>query len=130
MEEKMKNQITIEEIARGFYCGHKQLGTHVIKNEEAWNNLWNIVETGIPARQAPHVDFNKCVVLAAFLGTRSSGGYGITLQDAVEYANRIEIIVQAHGPQSGITTMALTQPYHIVKVPKSDKKIDFVFACF
>lgn len=59
------------------------------------------------------------------MGEKTSGGYSIMVESARELEDRIVLKVKEKGPEPGaMATMALTNPYAIVRV-NSKKKIDF-----
>ncbi len=94
-----------------------------IRTQEELEELWPMVEEGA----APTVDFTKSEVLAAFDGTRPSGGYGIRVASIDDMANARRIIIVHTSPGEGcITTDALTSPFTIVVVPKTELAISRV----
>ena len=121
----------LETIAKGEYCRHDGRGEYVIKDSKNWKQLQDktFVEYVFGQPKAlPVVDFTKEMVLAVYRGKQSSGGYGITIVNVLEEATQLSVLVQETDPGIGdIVTDALTQPYHCVKVPKSEKEVKFVY---
>ena len=61
------------------------------------------------------------------MGTKSTGGYDINIQSIKETDNEILVSVKEVFPRNtGIVSTALTQPTHVVKLLKSNKKVVFV----
>lgn len=86
----------------------------VVTSREAWAALWQQHGAQLPV---PAVDFTRESIVAVFLGTRPSGGYGVDIvavrtgaAPVVEYRER------RPGPDM-MTTQALTFPFSIVAVP-------------
>lgn len=57
------------------------------------------------------VDYNKKVVLFAYLGTAPTGGYGVGIEKVTMNANKMTVTVHTRSPQPGApVTLAMTQP--------------------
>ena len=70
---------------RGYYSGVTKSGEKVIDNLDAWQKVWKVVhKTVTPKPQLPPVDFEKQVVLAVFMGEKSTGGYEIKITSIKE----------------------------------------------
>lgn len=72
---------------------------------------------------APAIDFNESVVLAVFDDIKSHGGYSIDITKVSEHEDRLVVEIERLN-EGGMLTV-ITQPYHIVKIPKSTKPIIF-----
>ena len=114
-----------ETIDKGQYCGHDSRRDYAIKNNADWQNLWAKVHcTHIPQPKIPFIDFKTDMVLGVFLGAKSSGDYGIEISRMHERDNCLEVYVKESTPAPDMMqTMAITQPYHLVKTALTDKKI-------
>jgi hypothetical protein len=77
------------------------------------------------APPVPVVDFASQIVAAVFRGTKSSGGYGVEVTSVDEEeggggGGDLVVNFLTSDPSPGdMTSMALTQPYHIVKIDHS-----------
>ncbi len=73
----------------------------------------------------PSVDFATHEVLAVFDGERTSGGYEVAVEQILDVGTVREVnIVRTAPGASCITTQALTSPFQMVVVPKTDNRID------
>ena len=61
---------------------------------------------------ASQFDFNKSAVVAAFAGTKNTGGYSVGIKKS---AGKIAVELNA-PPKDAMTTQALTTPYKIVLI--------------
>ena len=98
----------------------------VITTQKGWDDLkakMDKVNDVSSTFQRESVDFEKEQVIAVFDAVKSSGGYTVELKVSSNTEN-IVVDIEYISPD-GITTMAITQPYHIVKIPISD--FDTVF---
>jgi PrcB C-terminal len=69
------------------------------------------------------------MVLAVSSGEKATGGYGIEIAkiEALQPKRVLLItLVDSKPPADAITTQALTQPYHIVKLKRVDLEPTFV----
>ena len=63
--------------------------------------------------------FRTSVVVAAFLGRRTTGGYSVQITGGKEGSIRLS---ESQPPKGAIVTQALTTPFKVVSVPVSDKQ--------
>jgi hypothetical protein len=63
--------------------------------------------------------FQGTAVVAAFLGQRRTGGYGVEITRSADGALRIS---ESRPPQGAMTTQVLTTPYKIVSVPIENER--------
>ncbi len=117
-------------IDQGFRSGVRERKFLVIKNEAEWKKLWQThAQPQVPAKELPPVDFDKEMVVAVFLGEKPTGGYKaeITAIEEDREKGQLRIVTRESKPPTGsIAIQALTQPYHIVRVKRSDLTTTFV----
>jgi hypothetical protein len=134
MKYKTKEK-SFETLDKGAYSGHQIRKDYMIKNDASWKDLWNVTvsymnpllfEIYKPKLEAPEVDFSKDMVIAVYMGTQMTGGYGIEIKKILEKKKILEVLVEEHDPKPWfIYTQALTQPYHIIKTKTTKKKVKF-----
>lgn len=98
----------------------------VIKDQTEWNNLLSKINLVVNANSIlpdTNVDFTKYQVIAVIDEVRNSGGYSIDITKITETNNSIFVKVEQLKPDGFYTV--ITQPYHIVKIPKTNKKVIF-----
>lgn len=119
--------IDFETIAKGYYSGHREQANLVINDEEEWNEIWMTINSNtFPVQPAPEIDFSKYTVIAVFMGEFSTGGYGIEVEKVMGDGDDIGIYVEKTYPDADSpVTMAFTQPYHIIKIEKTGKRVVF-----
>lgn len=71
----------------------------------------------------PAIDFNKSIVLVVFDEVKSQGGHSIDITRVNEHEDRLMVEVERLNDGGMLTVM--TQPYHMVKIPKTTKPIIF-----
>jgi hypothetical protein len=103
--------------------GAPEPGTAIARDAEAYAKLL----TGpFPNGKAPEVDFSREMVLAAFLGTKPTGGYGIGVSAVQEEPEGLRVRLTVSSPTPGLgVTQASTRPFVLVAVPRSDKPVRF-----
>ena len=99
----------------------------VVKDQKGWEEVWSGMKGNeSPKPETPKVDFDSQMVIAVFMGTRNTGGYSVKIT-SVEQNGKVTVKVKESSPPPGaIVTTALTSPYHVVVVAKSDKPVEFV----
>jgi hypothetical protein len=119
-------------VAQGNLNGHHQnlVGKHIIiKTIEEWDSLKTNIDSLMGGDGITHgfietgIDFSAYQVIAIFDVIHLNGGWTIDIIDITEYADKI--IVTVSNLNTGNITAIVTNPFHIVKIPVSDK--EFVF---
>lgn len=103
------------------YQGRENESNVVIRNEQELKKLYQ----SVGKEKYPEIDFNKNQVAALFLGTKTSGGYSVSVERVEENETQIIIYKKIDAPKPGENvTMALTNPFVIVEI-YSKKEIVF-----
>jgi len=126
-EDFLDQELNFETISKRGYSGHDDRKDYVIKDNTAWNNLWDVVHSRMsPKPDFPNINFNDEMIIAVFQGSHSTGGYSIEITKIIKKENSVEVFVKETTPSPGsMVTQAITQPYHIVKTKKADKEVIF-----
>ncbi len=120
----------LETIAQGDSCRLEgPRNSWAIHTEQAWSVFYIKLESTSNSRpQIPGVDFSKYSILAVFMGEKNNGGYSTEITRVLQNGKNVEVYVQETSPKPGDRNgQALTQPYHIVKIPKADGKVEFKY---
>lgn len=126
-ETVVQEEMGFTTIDQGYHSGHTSPAYYVIYDAETWNDLWNQhVLFMLDPLPPPSVDFSKNIVVAAFMGEVSTGGYAINIYDVIDTGDSmtVKIEITQPGPRC-IVTQALTQPYHIIEMARTDKQFTF-----
>ena len=117
--------VNFETIDLGYYCAHRERGDYIIQTQQEWDDLWQ--KTYGASSEAPDFNFSSTIVLAVYMGTRATGGYRIEITNIGENEEHIRVYIRETRPSPfGFVTMAVTQPYHIVKLNRISKLIVFI----
>ena len=118
----------IRNVAKGAFSGIADAKQEVIKDRAAWEKLWS--QHSVNKRgenKIPEIDFTKEMVIFVAMGRQRTGGYSIEVVNVAVVDQKLKISFKRKSPPPGaMATMALTAPFHIVAVPKSDLKAEFV----
>jgi hypothetical protein len=106
----------------------------IINIETDWNNLKNQIDSQYIAIGEGNyytennftetmVDFTNFTVITVFDQVYGNSGHSIDITNITEYENNIVVTVE--NLQTGNASSVITQPYHIVKIPKATKPIVF-----
>lgn len=114
-------------LAAGQGSGHEEAARLVIEDEAAWARFWETHgSTSIPAPERPEVDFSREVVVAPMLGTKSNTCWAVRVTGATAEASRVVVEVTTYEPPRGaFCGMAMTQPHHVVALPRTGKPVTF-----
>jgi hypothetical protein len=73
------------------------------------------------------IDFSKEMIIISIDKVRNSGGFSVEIIEAVKEGGAFLIKVKTKGPKPlDMVTSVIIQPYHIVKIKKTNKKIKFI----
>lgn len=79
----------------------------------------------VPGACLPCVNFDKDLVVAVSMGEQPSGGYEMRISRMYRSGSQVTVVVDVDRPSpAAVTTMVLTHPGHVVKVPKSRVRAD------
>jgi len=114
MNEKPKAEPTgdsVKIIAEGIYESLDAPFIFVARSAETYAQLQKFVAQKLPP--ASEIDFAKSAVVAAFAGTKNTGGYSVSVKKT---ADKITIGL-IEPPKDAMTTDALTTPFAVSLVP-------------
>ncbi|MDR2407214.1 MAG: protease complex subunit PrcB family protein [Bacteroidales bacterium] len=115
-------------IAKGNLSGSENIPKQniVIETQITWHSLINAMDTinNVSDNFAETaIDFSRDQVIAIFDILKVNGGWSINITDIMEYENKIVITIQ--NVETGDSTVVITRPYYIVKIPITGKNIVF-----
>jgi hypothetical protein len=112
----------------GTYSGVTERSQRVVRTQAEWDKLWAQVHANeVPPPAAPKIDWSREMVLAVFMGERSTGGYRIAFRGLkVGEKEIVAEVEETAPPPDAIAIQSLTQPYHLVVVKRSDLPVRFV----
>lgn len=114
--------VSRETIWQNSFGGPEEPGTMVAKSQSAWKDMWSMVGQDPPVTLNPQTEMG----VAVFMGLRNTGGFSVEIVRSCEKADAYVIQYQELTPDpDGFVTMALTTPYVIQIVPRSDKPVVF-----
>jgi hypothetical protein len=120
--------VPVTTIQKGNFSGVHEPLQAVIRTAAEWESLWKRhASIQSPPSPPPVVDFATEMVVGVFLGEKPRGGYEIEiksaeLKDSVLYVYYVE---KSPSP-GGVAIQALTQPFHLVKLPRNDVPVVFL----
>ena len=120
--------LTLRTIAKGSFSGITKATEEVIKDNAAWEKTWAQHNRDKRAEgKVPEIDFAKAMAVVVTMGQQRTGGYAIEIVKVESVDKRLKIWVRRKTPPPGaMLIQALTVPFHIVAVPKSDLRPEFV----
>lgn len=101
----------------------------VISSKDQWKSFLSKMDTTNKVSKTFEnaIDFSKEMVLVCMDKVRNSGGFSVEIITVVKEEGTFLIKVKTIGPKPmDMVTSAIMQPYHIVKIKKTNKKIKFL----
>jgi len=94
----------------GANCSISDGRTVVVRNRKDWDRLWRDAF----GRPSPEASFEGRFAVAVFLGSRSTGGYGVEFRAPFREEGRTVVPYRVASPGKGsFAIQAFTQPYAI-----------------
>jgi hypothetical protein len=120
--------VSFSTLAKGLASGVDEPAQVVVRSQTEWAALWSRhMRTQTAPPQPPPVDFSRDMVVALFMGTRPTGGYAIAITQVERTAAGLSIRYRTARPDpSAMQTQALTQPFHLIALPRVDDPVTFV----
>jgi hypothetical protein len=121
--------LAFEVIHSGPYTSVTEKKEFHASNNDEYMKLMNEIYADLDQMpKIPEVDFSKNDVGAVFMGQKSSGGYSINFDKIIKRSGAVSCNIYETSPGKGcMLTQGITYPYEIVKTPKLNKKIKFVY---
>lgn len=106
-------------VERGSYSGFTSPTAVLITGQAQWDAVWKDAHAmQVPVPATPDFDFSAQSLVVVAMGERHTGGHSIEVTDVAVEGDRLIVTVRVRQPGPGdMVTMALTQPYHIVRLP-------------
>ena len=117
-------QVTLTNVAKGDMSGQQIAKQVTVRTPSEWKVLW---KDHAPTESLPSVDFTKKMVVGVFLGTKPSAGHEVEITGTRHASQELIVEYVQKQPAPGtMTAQMLTEPYHLVSVPKHDGPVRFV----
>lgn len=118
------NPIEFETVAEGKHSLADTALVILVDNSEQWGRTWNLAQGNIdPMPVMPEINFKNEMILAVFMGERTSGGFSTEIESLTESKGVLQVKVNNYSRKSGMMLPVLTSPFHIVKFPERDYKL-------
>ncbi len=119
-----ETKLSMEIILDGTFSAIEEKREVLINTNEQYQALMSDIYKNLDQMpRIPVVDFSKNSVVAVFIGPRNNGGYMVTIDSITEGSKNISVNVTESAPgKDCVVTEAITKPFSIVKIPKTDKE--------
>ena len=115
--------LSFETISQSDYGGYENHEYLFIENSEEWGRIWSLAL--LDGSLSPEIDFSTHIVIAVFMGERSTGGYEVLIERITDVEGEIIVNVNEIFPGRIFVTEAFTWPHHIIKVGRVQKPMVF-----
>ena len=97
----------------------------VITSEKEWEQL--VSKLSVSQTNLPEIDFSKNTLLVLIDKVRNTGGFSVEVENIKVENDKLIVAVKHVGPKpTDMVTMAIDQPFQVVKINKTNKEIVFV----
>jgi PrcB C-terminal len=126
-KQLMQETIPFQILAQDTYGGYTDSKFMVIEDNKSLTEVFNLLnKSRLPELEIPAINFKEELVIALFLGEKNSGGYAITVEQVLDKNNKVYIVYNVESPKTGdMVASVMTQPFSIIKIPKTAKEIVF-----
>lgn len=126
-DEVSGGDVSFATVSRGIISGIVDRSLLAIRTPEEWQQLWQRHSTTLaPPPAMPVIDFSREMVIAVFLGSRRTGGFGIEILRVERKGEKLQVFYREVSPPVGaMVPQVLTQPYHMIQLPRVDGEIVF-----
>ena len=117
-------------LSQGTQSGLESQRFEVIRDEGALRSVWQAhAHATTPAQGPPNVDFQAAMVIAAFAGMKSSGGYRLDIAKISQDGDRLEVSMVLTQPGTDcFVSEVMTQPYVMATTPTSSQSVHFTLS--
>ena len=118
-------KIIFTEIGQGFTELNDNLAQNlIIATETEWNILLdNLPSEFVDNFNEININFNEFIIIAVITENQPNTGYSVSVSEIIENKNSINVFSEIQYVGSGYA--AIVQPFHIVKLPSTNKEIVF-----
>ncbi len=97
----------------------------IAANQSQLLNLWNqAYGNRLTPPPLPDIDFRRETVVAMFMGTKPTGGYGLDVRGVSLDGSELYVDISTIVPKPGaITTQALTSPWVMLRIPRANVSV-------
>lgn len=100
----------------------------IIESEKEWKEFLSRLDrtNKISNGFGDEIDFSENTVIAVFDSVKTTGGHSIMVSKLEVESEELIVYIEKTAPKpTDMVTMALEQPFQIIKIGKTDKKIVF-----
>lgn len=123
--EQKEDSIEFKKLENNSQSGIKEKSFVPVSNKSAWDSLYSeIYSYRLNMPDVPEINFKEEMIIGVFMGEQNSGGYEIEVMEITQTSDHIKVYVKDKIPgKTCNTTDVLTQPYTLIIIPKSNKKV-------
>ena len=115
--------VSFTTIQKGPLSGIDTARQVVVRSEAEWKTLWREHQ---PDREEPTVDFSRSIIVALFMGSRRTAGYGIEVTRVERTGDDLTVFYrQTTPPPDAMTAQVITAPFHIIQVNRAPGDVRF-----
>jgi hypothetical protein len=119
----MVAQGTLLTVAQGAMSNIEEPRQIVVRTAAEWQALWKQHDGD---KAAPPIDFTQSIVVAVFLGTRTTAGFSVAITAVKTEGTRTVVEYLEREPsRDAFVAQVLTSPFHIVRIARAAGSVEF-----
>ena len=113
---KPSTRVSFQNVVKGYRSGIREPRQAVVRSQAEWTAIWRRHSNELNSTP-PTVLFDQEIVVAVFLGEKTTGGYDTTIIRAEQSDDTLVIYYQEKTPAPGsMVIQVFMQPFHIVRM--------------
>ncbi|MBA6155280.1 protease complex subunit PrcB family protein [Tenacibaculum sp. S7007] len=105
--------------------GNIEKQNKIVDSDNEWQSM--LSKLNVSQNSIPTIDFSKSTILLLIDSVKNTGGYSVGVDSIKVEKNKMKVVVKYSGPKpTDMVTMAIEQPFHVIKINKTNKEIVFV----
>ena len=114
-------------ISKGALSGIQMRSFLTIRTDQEWQYIWNKHYSSLGISPSiPPIDFSKEMVIPIFQGSKPTGGFGVEILRVEKCGERLLVFYKEIIPPRGsMVPQVLTQPYHMIKLQRTEGEVIF-----
>ncbi|MGH7773412.1 MAG: protease complex subunit PrcB family protein [Candidatus Binatia bacterium] len=125
-----QTSVPVSTLQKGNFSGVREALQIVIRTQGEWDDLWKRHSSNQAGpTPTPSINFATEMVVGLFVGEKSTGGYEVEITRAERRNSRLYLYyLEKSPPRDAMVIQVLTQPYHLVKIPRDSSPVTFLRA--
>lgn len=122
-----RQPVTVTRLAFSSISGFDDPQRLVVRSGAEWQGVWATLHRRTnPVPPLPAIDFDREMVVVAAAGTKSTGGFAVSIDSASETRSTIAVVVRSVSPGPNcVVIQMVTQPVDVAVISRRPAVVSF-----